>query len=182
MLWVPPSTSIQRFSLEGKLENSVRPESRPISLSSVPCATSTGSEVDSAQCPGLTLQISGPPWCWLTLDTSFATAVEWHWFSMTLSSRSNELTIHATELYVQYLHGQADEVQVRNDRLQVDLRDAENTYETVALSSEVAALLREGSRNFAALLRLDVPSLRGFENAELRAEFERLTQKLTNLN
>lgn len=100
----------------------------------------------------------------------------------TQNIRSNQLTIQATQLYVEYLHGQAAEVQARNDRLQVDLSDAKNTYDTVALSSEVAALLREGSRNFAALLRLDLPSLRGFENSELKAEFERLTQKMIRLD
>ena len=92
--------------------------------------------------------------------------------------RSNELTIRATGFYADYLRLQAAEVQARNERLQIDLRDAENTYDTVVLSSEVASLLREGARNFAALAELDVPPLRGFENAELEAEFERLTEKM----
>ncbi|MCA9001848.1 MAG: hypothetical protein KDB61_07990 [Planctomycetes bacterium] len=92
--------------------------------------------------------------------------------------RSNELTIRATELYAEYLLNQADEIEARNDLLQVSLRDAQNTYETVVLSSEVAKLLQEGSRNFAALLKLDLPPLRGFENAELRAEFERLSEQM----
>ena len=95
--------------------------------------------------------------------------------------RSNELTIQATQLYTQYLNEQADEIEQRNQQLQIALRDAENTFDTVALSSEVATLLREGSRNFAALLRLDLPPLRGFENEELKAEFERLTEKMVNL-
>ena len=79
------------------------------------------------------------------------------------------------------LREQADEIEQRNQQLQIALRDAENTFDTVALSSEVATLLREGSRNFAALLRLDLPPLRGFENEELKAEFERLTEKMVNL-
>ena len=47
---------------------------------------------------------------------------------------------------------------------------------------KVAEIMREGSRNFGALLELTVPSLREFENAELQAEFERLTQKMSRLD
>ncbi len=96
--------------------------------------------------------------------------------------RSNELTIQATKLYTQYLREQAAEIEQRNAELQISLRDAENTFQTVALSSEVASLLKEGSRNFAALLRLDLPALRGFENEELKAEFRRLTERMSRIN
>ncbi len=96
--------------------------------------------------------------------------------------RSNELTIQATGLYAEYLRDQAAEIQARNDSLQITLRDAQNTYDTVTLSSEVATLLREGQRSFAALLKLDLPGLRGFENAELKAEFEQLTSKMIHLD
>ena len=96
--------------------------------------------------------------------------------------RSNELTIEATRFYVEYLRQQADEIEARNEALQVTLRDAENTYDTVSLSSQVAAIMKEGQRNFAALLRLELPALRGFENAELKAEFERLTRELNGVN
>ncbi|MDF1798584.1 MAG: hypothetical protein P1V81_05370 [Planctomycetota bacterium] len=92
--------------------------------------------------------------------------------------RSNQLTIDATGYYVEYLKAQADEIEALNAELAVDLRDAINTYQTVSLSSEVASLMRESSRNFAALTRLQLPDLRGFDNAELRAEFERLTKRV----
>lgn len=92
--------------------------------------------------------------------------------------RSNQLTIDACELYSEYLVEQARDVTAQNDALQKRLRDAINTYETVQLSSQVAELLAEGQRNFSALLELDLPELRGFENAELQAEFQRLTREL----
>ncbi len=95
---------------------------------------------------------------------------------------SNALTIRATEFYSTYLGEQATEIMERNQELQITLRDAQNTLDTVSLSSEVAALMKEGSRNFAALLKLDLPDLKGFENAELKAEFERLTQKMNGVN
>lgn len=92
--------------------------------------------------------------------------------------RSNQLTIDACELYSEYLVEQARDVTAQNEALQKRLRDAINTYETVQLSSQVAELLAEGQRNFSALLELDLPELRGFENAELQAEFQRLTREL----
>ncbi|MEZ6002967.1 MAG: hypothetical protein R3F33_02160 [Planctomycetota bacterium] len=96
--------------------------------------------------------------------------------------RANRLTIQATELYTEYLEQQAAEIEQRNQSLKIALHDAENTFETVVLSSEVAELLREGSRNFGALLQLDLPELRGFDNAELKAEFQRLTEKMSAIN
>ena len=95
---------------------------------------------------------------------------------------SNQLTIRATGIYIQYLREQSRDVARKNEHVQVDLEDAKNTYETVLLSSQVANLLKQGSKNFAALLELAVPELRGFENAELRAEFQRLTQRLTRID
>jgi len=95
---------------------------------------------------------------------------------------SNELTIRATDFYTTYLSEQATEIMARNAELQVTLRDAQNTLDTVSLSSEVAALMKEGSRNFAALMKLDLPDLKGFENAELKAEFERLTKQINTVN
>jgi len=92
--------------------------------------------------------------------------------------RSNELTIEATNFYREFLLEQARDVRARNEALQPRLRDALNTYDTVRLSSQVAELIREGQRNFSALLELEVPDLRGFENAELEAEFRRLTEQL----
>lgn len=92
--------------------------------------------------------------------------------------RSNKLTQEATEFYRRFLIEQAKDVEAQNEALQPKLRDALNTYDTVRLSSQVAELIREGQRNFSALLELEVPDLRGFENEELEAEFQRLTQEL----
>lgn len=94
---------------------------------------------------------------------------------------ANRLTIRATELYVEYLTAQANDIERQNARLQPRLRDAINTYDTVRVASQVASILRESSRDLDALLNLEVPKLRGFENAELQAEFVRLTDELGGL-
>ena len=94
------------------------------------------------------------------------------------NEKSNRLTLQASELYAAYLREQADAIRAANRKLQLDLRDAGNTYDTVVLSSQVSELLKDGERSFSALLALRIPELRGFENAELRQEFERLTNRL----
>jgi hypothetical protein len=94
---------------------------------------------------------------------------------------ANELTIQATGLYTQYLLEQATDIERQNRDLQVRLRDAINTYDTVRVSSQVAEILKESARNLDALLNLEVPRLRGFENRELQEEFGRLTEQLTEL-
>lgn len=92
--------------------------------------------------------------------------------------RSNRLTEEACQNYARYLGEQAAAVEAQNKAVELRLRDALNTYKTVELSSQVTELLREGERNFKALLRLQVPPLQGFENAELEREFRRLTERL----
>jgi hypothetical protein len=69
-------------------------------------------------------------------------------------------------------------VEAQNKSLDLRLRDAINTYKTVDLSSQVTELLREGERNFRALLELDLPTLEGFQNVELEREYRRLTEQL----
>ncbi len=96
--------------------------------------------------------------------------------------RANRLTQEATRLYRDYLGRQASAVEAQNRTLALRLADARNTLETVRLSSNVAALLSEGRRQVEALLDLDVPALRGFENRELEREFHRLTRELGGLN
>jgi hypothetical protein len=92
--------------------------------------------------------------------------------------RSNRLTEEACQGYARYLTEQAAAVEAQNKQLDLRLRDAINTFKTVDLSSQVTELLREGERNFRALLELDLPTLEGFQNVELEREYRRLTEQL----
>lgn len=92
--------------------------------------------------------------------------------------RSNRLTEEACQGYARYLTEQAAAVEAQNKSLDLRLRDAINTFKTVDLSSQVTELLREGERNFRALLELDLPTLEGFQNVELEREYRRLTEQL----
>lgn len=95
---------------------------------------------------------------------------------------ANQLTLEATRFYREYLENQARAVEAQNKTLALRLADARNTLATVQLSSSVAQLLSEGRRQVEALVKLEVPALRGFENSELEREFARLTQELGRLD
>lgn len=91
---------------------------------------------------------------------------------------SNQLTYDTAELYQQMLIEQREYVMGINEELQEDILTAENTYRTVELSSNVAALLETGVSEFEALIGLKAPELRMFENEQMRGEFEKLTDRM----
>jgi len=91
---------------------------------------------------------------------------------------SNQLTRQTAQLYVEYLKQNAKLIARENKRARKNLATAMNTYDTVKLSSDVAALMNSGRRDFETLMRLRVPSLREFGNKAIRREFERMTLEL----
>ncbi len=92
--------------------------------------------------------------------------------------RAQDLTLEAAAQYRAYLNDQAAELERRLQDLRRDLRVAQNTYDTVKVSGELLALMRSSRESLAALARLDMPPLRGFDRPELRDEFRRLTEQL----
>ncbi len=91
---------------------------------------------------------------------------------------SNQLTRETANLYIEYLQQNADLIAAENKLAQKNLATAMNTYDTVKLSSDVAALLKTGRRDFETLMKLQVPALREFSNEAIRQEFERMTSEL----
>lgn len=91
---------------------------------------------------------------------------------------SNQLTKETASLYIEYLERNAEVVAAENERAQSNIATAMNTYETVKLSSDVAALMKSGRRDFETMMRLRVPSLREFGNDAIRKEFNRMTSEL----
>ena len=92
--------------------------------------------------------------------------------------RSNQLTRQTANLYIEYLKQNAALVATENKRAQKNMATAMNTYETVKLSSDVAALMNTGRRDFETLMKLQVPALREFGNDAIRKEFKRMTTEL----
>ena len=91
---------------------------------------------------------------------------------------AQQLTIDAAGRYADYLRRQRQQLATSRQRLSHDLAVARNTYETVKVSGELVALMRDSQVLLDSLFRLQVPTLRAFENREMKREFQRLTWSL----
>ena len=91
---------------------------------------------------------------------------------------SQRLTLKASRLYRQYLGEQRGDVELARGRLNDDIRIANNTYETVKVSGELIAIVRNSRHLLETLGRMQVPALRGFENSEMKREFQRLSDRI----
>ena len=91
---------------------------------------------------------------------------------------AQQLTIDAADRYTDYLQRQRQQVAASRKRLSLDRAVAQNTYETVKMSGDLVALMQDSQRLLDSLFRLQVPPLRGFENLEMKREFQRLTSTL----
>ncbi len=87
---------------------------------------------------------------------------------------ANQLTIDASRNYIVYLEAMAKGVRDQIENTRRIRATAVNTYKTVAVSSNVADLIRTGNRNFDKIMKLNMPQLRAFNNTALRREYEQL--------
>lgn len=92
--------------------------------------------------------------------------------------QANQLTIRACELYTEFLEQQAAHVGGRIEGLRSSIEDAEVTYATLSISSEVAAMIRSGLQDLDALMELEPPQMARLETPELREEFRRLSERM----
>jgi len=91
---------------------------------------------------------------------------------------AQQLTLAATKVYERLLEAQRGKLQTSLQRLRRDLAVAMNTYETVKVTGELVALMKDSQIRLDTLLQLHVPPLRAFESQELKREFKRLTHRL----
>ena len=77
--------------------------------------------------------------------------------------QANQLTIRACELYTEFLEQQAAHVGGRIEGLRSSIEDAEVTYATLSISSEVAAMIRSGLQDLDALMELEPPQMARLE-------------------
>ena len=92
--------------------------------------------------------------------------------------RAQNLTLEAAQLYRTYLEKQRVDLVTAKKKLAPDLAAAQNTYETVKVSSELIAMMKSGQNLFDTLKSLQVPELRVFENLEMKREFQKLTVQM----
>jgi hypothetical protein len=88
------------------------------------------------------------------------------------------LAIQAATNYSAYLAAQRDRIRELNRGVEERLKIAENTYRTMAVSVGLAELMRQGELDLMAVLSLELPNLKGFDDAALREQYERLTERL----
>lgn len=89
-----------------------------------------------------------------------------------------DLTLRAVRIYRNQLAAILREIQQRNSYLE-EMRDtAENTYEVLVISTDVAKLIRESTRQAAFINRFELPPLQLYKNQELREAFRSLEAQL----
>lgn len=91
---------------------------------------------------------------------------------------SNQLTYDAAMFYKEGLAHQKHQMMMANLETKKNILTAANTYKTVALSKDVAALLAVSRRAFDAISGLSVPDLRPFENDKMKEAFSEMTRQL----
>lgn len=91
---------------------------------------------------------------------------------------SNQLTYDAAMFYKEGLAHQKHQMMLANLECKKNILTAANTYKTVALSKDVAALMAVSRRAFDAISGLSVPDLRPFQNEKMKDAFSQLTREL----
>lgn len=91
---------------------------------------------------------------------------------------SNQLTYDAAMFYKEGLAHQKHQMMMANLECKKNILTAANTYKTVALSKDVAALMAVSRRAFDAITGLAVPDLRPFKNEKMRDAFSQMTREL----
>ncbi len=91
---------------------------------------------------------------------------------------SNQLTYDAAVFYKEGLAHQKHQMMMANLETKKNILTAANTYKTVALSKDVAALMAVSRRAFDAINGLSVPDLRPFKNEKMRDAYSNLTREL----
>ncbi len=89
-----------------------------------------------------------------------------------------KLAQDAVTNYSAYLKAQADRVRELNVAVERRLKVAENTYRTMTVSVGVAELIRQGELDLQAVMSMELPALRGFDNSALREQYRRLNERL----
>jgi hypothetical protein len=91
---------------------------------------------------------------------------------------SNQLTYDAAMFYKEGLAHQKHQMMMANLETKKNILTAANTYKTVALSKDVAALMAVSRRAFDAITGLSVPDLRPFKNEKMKSAFSQMTREL----
>ena len=91
---------------------------------------------------------------------------------------NNQMTYDAALFYKEGLAHQKHQMMMANLETKKNILTAANTYKTVALSKDVAALMAVSRRAFDSISGLSVPDLRPFKNQKMKEAFSQMTREL----
>jgi hypothetical protein len=89
-----------------------------------------------------------------------------------------KITIEACHCLARALYDQMTAVASENEQTKLMLDAAINTYKTVRLSLNLAELMSDSEKAYHTLRQLPLPKLRTFQNVQLKAEIQRLAQRM----
>ena len=96
--------------------------------------------------------------------------------------KSQDLTIEVTKFYREVLQKDASKVTQARKLLKKHYAAAKNTLRTVQVSSDLSALISKNEGLYQEVMALQVPELVPFENLQVQAEFEAVTERLKKDN
>jgi len=88
---------------------------------------------------------------------------------------AHDLTLKVAKLYAQNLSGQRSKVLEAQAVARKDLKLARNTYETVAVSADLYAMISNSKNIFSKVMNLQVPEIIPFENLKMKNKYQELT-------
>ncbi len=91
---------------------------------------------------------------------------------------ANEFSLRVLHDYKLALVQQRDRVSEILSEARADLDVARLTLETVSASSDLLSIIKQSQDDYRALMEVQLPDIRAFQNEELRNEYDRITQKL----
>ncbi len=91
---------------------------------------------------------------------------------------AQQLTLKVARLYRRELEAQKARVEQARDVVRRDWRVAKNTYDTVRIGADLVRLMQVSQEAFTAVMDIQIPEIRPFENLQMQRKFEELSRQI----
>jgi hypothetical protein len=92
--------------------------------------------------------------------------------------KAQQLTLKVANLYKEHLLSTKNSVLKAQISAKKNLALAENTYETVSLSSGLYSIIKENEAMFNKISQIQMPTIVPFENIQIQKKYKELTKKM----
>ncbi len=89
---------------------------------------------------------------------------------------AQQLTLKVARLYRRELERQKQRVEQAREVVRRDWQVAKNTYDTVRVGADLVRLMQVSQEAFAAVMAIQIPEIRPFENLQMQRKFEELSR------